>query len=91
MLSTTEISMFYSKSAQLKKKKERKEKSKYTFYYYRTVWDSLFFLSIYTFITYNLVLNSRADTFLAFNIETFLYCVEKLRHAVEKKTFFIRS
>lgn len=90
MLSTTEISMFYSKSAQLKKKKERKEKSKYTFYYYRTVWDSLFFLSIYTFITYNLVLNSRADTFLAFNIETFLYCVEKLRHAVEKKTF-IRS
>lgn len=87
MLSTTEISMFYSKSAQLKKMKERKEKSKYTFYYYRTVWDSLFFLSIYTFITYNLVLNSRADTFLAFNIETFLYCVEKLRHAVEKKTF----
>lgn len=87
MLSTTEISMFYSKSAQLKKKKERKEKSKYTFYYYRTVWDSFFFLSIYTFITYNLVLNSRADKFLAFNVETFLYCVEKLRHAVEKKTF----
>lgn len=31
-----------------RKKKEGKEKSKYTFYYYRTVWDSLFFFFKFT-------------------------------------------